>query len=168
MSKPYLAAIAVAVALAVGGTAVTTTVVAQEKEGVSKGAAKALKAVQDAANAKKWDEALTKAQEAKALPTLTPYDKYVIAQFETQAYAAKQNYAKAAEAIEAAARNGQGLAGRPGQESEDPHHGLLPGEELSEGRRDGPEDHQGGLGRCRRPTRWWRSRTTCRASTRTP
>lgn len=118
MSKPHLAAIAAAFALAVGGVAVTTSVVAQEKqekEGVSKGAAKALKAVQDAANAKKWDEALSKAQEAKALPNLTAFDKYVIAQFETQAYAAKQNYAKAAEAIEAQLDTGKGSAAEQGR-----------------------------------------------------
>lgn len=110
MSKPYVAAIAAAVALAVGGVTVSTSVVAQEKETVSKGAAKALKAVQDAANAKKWDEVIAKANEAKALPNITQFDKYVIAQFETQAYASKQNYAKAAEAIEAQLETGKGSA----------------------------------------------------------
>ena len=110
MSKPYLAAIAAAVALAVGGVTVTSTAVAQEKETVSKGAAKSLKAVQDAANAKKWDESLAKIQEAKALPNLTAFDKYILAQFETQAYVAKQNYPKAADAIEAQLETGKGTA----------------------------------------------------------
>lgn len=109
MSKSYVAAIAVAVALAVGGVTVTNSAAAaEEKEGVSKGAAKSLKAVQDACNAKKWDECVAKAQESKALPNLTTYDKYVIAQFEVQAYANKQNYQKAAEALEAQLETGKG------------------------------------------------------------
>ena len=116
MSKPYLAAIAAAVALAVGGVTVTSTAVAAEqKETVSKGAAKALKAVQDAAKAKKWDETLAKIQEAKAIPTLTPFDKYIIAQFETQAYASKGNYPKAADAIEAQIETGKPTAEEQGK-----------------------------------------------------
>lgn len=106
MSKPFVAAIAAAVALAVGGVAVTTPAAAQEKQTVSKVAAKSLKAAQDALTAKKWDEALAKTAEAKALQGLTAYDKYVIAQFETQAYARKGNYAEAGKAMEAQLESG--------------------------------------------------------------
>jgi hypothetical protein len=109
MSKPFFAAIVAAVALAVGGVSVTqSAAAAEQKETVSKSAAKVLKAAQDAVTAKKWDEALAKLQEAKGISGITAYDKYVIAQFETVAYANKQNYQKAAEAMEAQLETGKG------------------------------------------------------------
>jgi hypothetical protein len=106
MSKPFVAAIAAAVALAVGGLTVSTSVVAQEKQAVSKGAAKVLKAANDAVQAKKWDEAIARLQEAQALPNRTPYDNYVIAQLQAFAYARKGNYAEAGKAMEAQLESG--------------------------------------------------------------
>jgi hypothetical protein len=106
MSKLSFAAVAAAVALAVGGAALTTPAFSQEKQTVSKNAAKPLKAANDALQAKKYDESLAKLQEAKAVQGLTAYDKYVIAQLEAPAYARKGNYAEAGKAMEAQLESG--------------------------------------------------------------
>jgi tetratricopeptide (TPR) repeat protein len=106
MPKTTVAAIAAAVALALGGVSVTSTVVAQEKQTVSKNAAKPLKAANDAINGKKYDEGLARLQEAKAVSGLTAYDRYVIAQLEAFAYARKGNFAEAGKAMEAQLESG--------------------------------------------------------------
>ena len=108
MPKSRVTAIAAAIALAVGSAAATTTAVAQEKPSVSKGAAKTLKAAQDALVANNYDEVLAKTAEAKGVSGLSSYDKYVIAQFETQAYARKGNLGEAAKAMEAQLETGFG------------------------------------------------------------
>jgi predicted negative regulator of RcsB-dependent stress response len=100
MSKPFVAAIAAAVILATGGVVVSTPVAAQEKQAVSKASAKVLKAAQEAVQAKKYDEALAKLQEAKGVAGRTAYDNYVIAQLEAFTYARKGAYADAAKAME--------------------------------------------------------------------
>lgn len=115
MPKSRVTAIAAAIALALGSAAVTSTAVAQEKPSVSKGAAKPLKAAQDALVANKYDEVLAKTAEAKALPGLNDYDKYVIAQFETQAYARKGNLGEAAKAMEAQLATGFGTPAEKAQ-----------------------------------------------------
>ncbi len=115
MSKPFVAGVAAAIALAVSGVTVTTAVVAQEKEAVSKAAAKPLKAANDAVQAKKWDEALAKLQEAKAVSGATAYDKYVIAQLEAFAYARKGNFAEAGRAMEDQLNSGKVPAAEQGK-----------------------------------------------------
>ena len=95
MSKSLVTAITAAVALAVGSYAV-----AQEKQQVSRAAAKTLKAAQDACTAKKYDECVGKAKEALALPAKTGYDTYVSNQMLAFAYARQGNNAAAAAAME--------------------------------------------------------------------
>ena len=70
------------------------------KPTVSK-AREALKASQDAATAKNYDEAIAKAQEGLALSGATAYDKYVANQLLAFAYARKGNNNEAARAMEA-------------------------------------------------------------------
>ncbi|RYG66112.1 hypothetical protein EON77_17780, partial [bacterium] len=93
----------------------TTPAMTQEKPSVSKGAAKTLKAAQDALVANNYDEVLAKTTEAKTIAGLTTYDTYVIAQFETQAYARKGNLGEAAKAMEAQLASGFGTPAEKAQ-----------------------------------------------------
>lgn len=106
MTKSFAAAIAAAVTLAIGGYAVSPVAAAQDKPTVSRDAAKPLKAAQDAAAAKKYDESIAAAQQALALPKATAYDKYVANQMLAFAYARKGNNAEAAKAMEAQLNSG--------------------------------------------------------------
>lgn len=106
MSKSLIAAVAAAVTLAIGGYAVSPPAAAQDKPTVSRDAAKPLKAAQDAAQAQKFDEAITNANAALALPKATAYDKYVANQMLAFAYARKGNNAEAAKAMEAQLNSG--------------------------------------------------------------
>lgn len=115
MPNSKVTALAAAIALAIGSAAVTTPAMTQEKPSVSKGAAKTLKAAQDALVANNYDEVLAKTTEAKAIAGLTTYDTYVIAQFETQAYARKGNLGEAAKAMEAQLASGFGTPAEKAQ-----------------------------------------------------
>ena len=55
-----------------------------------------LKAAQEAMQKQDWDTAIAKTLEAKAVPDLTPYDKYQIAEFLSFLYLKKEDYANAA------------------------------------------------------------------------
>ncbi|MGC4027837.1 MAG: hypothetical protein QM696_03030 [Steroidobacteraceae bacterium] len=106
MTKSLVAAVAAAVALAVGSYAASPIAAAQDKPTVSRDAAKPLKAAQDAAQAKKFDESIAKAQEALALPKATAYDKYVANQMLAFAYANKRDTANLSKAMEAQLASG--------------------------------------------------------------
>jgi tetratricopeptide (TPR) repeat protein len=101
MSKNSLSAVAVAIALAIGSFNVTPAQAGQDKPTVSSAAAKPLKAAQDAATAKKFDEAIAKAKEALALPNKTPFDTYIAQQLLAFSYAQQKKNAEAAQAMEA-------------------------------------------------------------------
>jgi hypothetical protein len=78
---------------------------AAEKK-VSKSASKPLKAAKDAADAKKYPEALDKLKEADALPDKTPYDQHVINELFGFVYVHTQQYPEAAKALEAGLSDG--------------------------------------------------------------
>src|SRR5262245_37904027 len=59
---------------------------------VSKAASKPLKAAKDAADAKKYPEALEKLKEADALPEKSPYDQHVINELFGFTYVRTQQY----------------------------------------------------------------------------
>jgi tetratricopeptide (TPR) repeat protein len=101
MSKSLLSAVVVAVALVCAGNPASSFAgEPAEKPMVSKAASKPLKGAQDAVNAKKYDEAIAKAQEALALPNKTPFDTHVSYQMLGFAYARKGNNAEAAKYME--------------------------------------------------------------------
>jgi tetratricopeptide (TPR) repeat protein len=104
MSKSLISAVTVALVLAGGCPVVAVAADAAptaKAPTVSKAAQKPLKAAQDAAQAKKYDEAIAKANEALALPNKTAYDSYIAYQLLAFAYARKGNNAEAAKAMEA-------------------------------------------------------------------
>lgn len=101
MTKSFVAAVAAAVALAVGSYAVSPGAAAQDKPTVSRDAAKPLKAAQDAGTAKKFDEVIVKANEVLAMPKATAYDKFVANQMLAFAYSNKRDTANVAKAMEA-------------------------------------------------------------------
>jgi tetratricopeptide (TPR) repeat protein len=102
MSKSLVSAIAVAVVLACGGYSVSAVAAeSAPKPTVSKAAQKPLKAAQDALQAKKYDEAIARANEALALPNKTNFDSYVSYQILAFSYARKGSNAEAAKAMEA-------------------------------------------------------------------
>ena len=78
---------------------------ANEKK-VSKAASKPLKAAKDAADAKKFPEALEKLKEAEGLPEKTPYDVHVINELYGFVYVRTQQYPEAAKALEAGLSDG--------------------------------------------------------------
>jgi hypothetical protein len=78
---------------------------APEKK-VSKNASKPLKAAKDAADAKKYPEALEKLKEAEALTDRTPYDTHVMNELYGFVYVRTQQYAEAAKALEAGLNDG--------------------------------------------------------------
>ncbi|MEJ0040002.1 MAG: hypothetical protein WDO68_28865 [Gammaproteobacteria bacterium] len=78
---------------------------ANEKK-VSKAASKPLKAAKDAADAKKYPEALESLKQAEALPDKTPYDVHVTNELYGFVYVRTQQYAEAAKALEAGLTDG--------------------------------------------------------------
>ena len=78
---------------------------ANEKK-VSKQASKPLKAAKDAADAKKYPEALEKLKEAEAVPDKTPYDTHVMNELYGYVYVRTQQYPEAAKALEAGLNDG--------------------------------------------------------------
>jgi tetratricopeptide (TPR) repeat protein len=102
MSRNSLSAIALAVALAAGSFSAPVALAGQDnKPTVSRAAGVPLKAAQEAAAAKKYDEAIAKAKEVIALQGATAYDRYVANQMLRFAYSQQGNIAGAAQAIEA-------------------------------------------------------------------
>ncbi|MEJ1960827.1 MAG: tetratricopeptide repeat protein [Gammaproteobacteria bacterium] len=73
---------------------------------VSKAAAKPLKAAKDAADAKKYPEALEKLKEVEALPDRTPWDTHVMNELYGYVYVRTQQYPEAAKALEAGLNDG--------------------------------------------------------------
>jgi len=67
----------------------------KNKQKVSKELAPALKAAQDALQAKKFPEALAKLKEAEGNPKKTPYDQHIINELAGVAYAKTSNYPEA-------------------------------------------------------------------------
>lgn len=103
MSKSSPSALVLAAALALGAATIALPAQAADKPAaaaakptVSKPLEKPFKAVQDAMNAKKWDESLAKLMEIQALTTRTPYDTFVMHQFLSYTY---RQLGKNAEAI---------------------------------------------------------------------
>src|SRR3954470_24688631 len=73
---------------------------------VSKAASKPLKAAKDAADAKKYPEALEKLKEAEAIPEKSAYDIHVINELYGFVYVRTQQYPEAAKALEAGLSDG--------------------------------------------------------------
>jgi hypothetical protein len=73
---------------------------------VSKAASKPLKAAKDAADAKKYPEALEKLKEVEALPDKSPYDTHVMNELYGFVYVRTQQYPEAAKALEAGMTDG--------------------------------------------------------------
>jgi hypothetical protein len=78
---------------------------AAEKK-VSKSASKPLKAAKDAADAKKYPEALEALKQAEALTDRTPYDTHVMNELYGFVYVRTQQYPEAAKALEAGLTDG--------------------------------------------------------------
>jgi hypothetical protein len=108
MTKSSVAIVITAVGLVAG--AVSSTVVAQEKQAVSKPSQKTLKAAQDACTAKKYDECSSKAREGLGISGATGYDRFVANQLLAFAAARSGNNAEAARAMEAMLESGFGSA----------------------------------------------------------
>jgi len=73
---------------------------------VSKAASKPLKAAKDAADAKKYPEALAALKEVEALPDKAPYDTHVMNELYGFVYVRTQQYPEAAKALEAGLTDG--------------------------------------------------------------
>jgi len=73
---------------------------------VSKAAAKPLKAAKDAADAKKWPEALEKLKEVEAIADRSPWDTHVMNELYGFVYVRTQQYPEAAKALEAGLEDG--------------------------------------------------------------
>jgi hypothetical protein len=73
---------------------------------VSKNASKPLKAAKDAADAKKYPEALEELKKVEAMSDRTPYDTHVMNELYGFVYVRTQQYAEAAKALEAGLSDG--------------------------------------------------------------
>jgi tetratricopeptide (TPR) repeat protein len=78
----------------------------KNKQKVSKELAPALKAAQEALQAKKYPEALAKLKEAEGNPKKSPYDQHIINELAGVAYAKTSNYPEASKAFEAEINDG--------------------------------------------------------------
>jgi tetratricopeptide (TPR) repeat protein len=104
---------AVGLAGVTGGTLlpVSTAVAATKEKAAAKpklspGVAKPLVAAQTAMNAKNWDEALARVNEAAAVEPKTPYDSFMIDELGWYVHLQKKDYPKAAEVLERALASG--------------------------------------------------------------
>ncbi|MGE0666786.1 MAG: tetratricopeptide repeat protein [Sphingomonadales bacterium] len=106
--KTLVALVMVAMAAPVLTTGVVDTGVAMaaKQQKVSEKVGKPLQEAQQAIQAKDYAKALAKLEEAKAVDKRTPYENYVISQFETNAYVGMKQYDKAARAIQATIDSG--------------------------------------------------------------
>ena len=73
---------------------------AADKPKLSPSVAKPLAAAQTAMNAKNWDEALARVNEAAAVEPKTPYDAFMVDELGLHVYLQKKDYVKAAEVLE--------------------------------------------------------------------
>jgi outer membrane protein assembly factor BamD (BamD/ComL family) len=107
--KQLVALVMVAMAGPVLATGVVETgaaVAAPKQQKVSEKVGKPLQEAQAALQAKDYNKALAKLGEAKAVEKRSPYENYVISQFETNAYVGLKQYDKAAKAIQATIDSG--------------------------------------------------------------
>lgn len=107
--KQLVALVMVALAGPVLATAVVDTgaaMAAPKQQKMSEKVGKPLQAAQEAIAAKDFNKALQKIDEAKAIEKRTPYENYVISQFETNSYLGLKQYDKAARAIQATIDSG--------------------------------------------------------------
>ncbi|MEN3976775.1 tetratricopeptide repeat protein [Emcibacter sp. SYSU 3D8] len=106
--KQLVALVMVALAGPVLATSVVDTgaAYAAKQQKVSEKVGRPLQEAQEAINAKDYNKALAKLAEAKAVPKRTPYENYVISQFETNAYVGLKQYDKAAKAIQSTIDSG--------------------------------------------------------------
>jgi len=107
--KQLVALVMVALAGPVLATAVVDTgaaLAAPKQQKVSEKVGKPLQEAQAAIQAKDYNKAIAKLDEAKAVEKRTPYENYVISQFETNAYVGLKQYDKAARAIQSTIDSG--------------------------------------------------------------
>src|SRR5690349_11196656 len=106
--KQLVALVMVALAGPVLATSVVDTgaAYAAKQQKVSEKVGKPLQEAQAALGAKDYNKAIAKLDEAKAVDKRTPYENYVISQFETNAYVGLKQYDKAARAIQATIDSG--------------------------------------------------------------
>ncbi len=99
-------ALGVAVAGLTSLVSVNPAVAQEKKATVSKELAKTLKSAQEAVQAKKFADALSKLKEAENHPKKSPYDQHVINELSAYAYARTGNATEAAKANEALVNDG--------------------------------------------------------------
>jgi hypothetical protein len=107
--KPLVASVTFALMapVMVGGAINTGVAIAAPKgEKISAKLGKPLQEAQAALNAKDYNTAIAKLNEAKAIGGRSAYENYVISQFETNAYVGTKQYANAAKAIQATIDSG--------------------------------------------------------------
>ena len=138
MSKSYVAAIAVAVALAVGGITVTNSAMAaEEKERSARAPRRASRPCRTPATRRNG----TTPRQGADLPGAAEPDH--VRQVRPRAVRGagvreQEELPEGGRGDGGAARDGQGLGSRTGAPAQDADVDVLPGQELPEGRRDGP------------------------------
>ena len=103
-----IAALAAAGVGIVGGSLlpVPAFAAAAKKQSISSAVLKPLKAAQDAMNAKNWDEAQARIQEAQAVEGKTPYDAFMVDELGWFILLQKKDYAGSAATLERALGSG--------------------------------------------------------------
>lgn len=107
--KPLVASLTFALMAPViaGGVMNTGVAYAKNEQKVSPKVGEPLQKAQAALKSGDYNGALTHLQAAKAVEKRSPYENYVISQFETNAYVGLKQYANAAKAIQATIDSGQ-------------------------------------------------------------
>jgi len=103
-----MAALAAAGLVTVGGAAMLPAVAVAAESAPKLGAkiVKPLKAAQDAMNAKNWDEATARIEEARAIEPKTPYEAFMVDELGWYVLLQKKDYAGSAAALERAVASG--------------------------------------------------------------
>jgi len=103
-----MVALAAAGLVTVGGGALLPTVVVAAEPAPKLGAkiVKPLKAAQDAMNAKNWDEAMARVEEARAIEPKSPYEAFMVDELGWYVLLQKKDYAGSAAALERAVASG--------------------------------------------------------------
>jgi len=103
-----MAALAAAGLVTVGGGAMLPAVAVAAESAPKLGAkiVKPLKAAQDAMNAKNWDEAMARVEEARAIEPKTPYEAFMVDELGWYVLLQKKDYAGSAAALERAVASG--------------------------------------------------------------
>lgn len=107
MARSLVPAVMAAVALALGGVAVTAGAGEAAKPTVSAASAKTIKAAKDACDAKKFSECVAKANEALGNAKKTPFDTFVSYQLLAYAHAQTNNAAEVLKALQGQLDSGQ-------------------------------------------------------------